>query len=549
MFTLDLDMYKPVFETISDVVVIVKVESGSQYRYAYANRVAYKVGSVNEDHIGRLIEDVYPSGYARYLISQYESVVSSLKPVTFEDSNPHLNDAISEVTATPIHSDGRCHYIIAVAKDISIEESLLTQLDTKNQMFHALFMQTPDSIVLLDLSGRVQMENYQYRVEHGWAHEELIAYSLLPSIPDHLRDEATQLYRRVIDGEHIESFHTKRITKGGVLFDVSLNISPIRNRSGDVDGIIIAERNISEQVKYQRLLQDSEEKFRLITENMTDLVAVLDKDGIVKYASPSYERVLGVSPDWYTGQLGTVVVHEQDRKRVAEAFTRATKSQKTERVEYLKHNISRDDYIYVESLFVPVSDMNGDVQKMISVSRDVTERQVAKRRMEYLAYHDSLTDLPNRRMFRQQLQQAVLSADRDGTKLAVLFLDCDKFKTINDTFGHDAGDHVLKFFAYTVQESVDGLGTVARLGGDEFAVLLEDVSSQEEVLKVADRIVDAVRTPWEWHGHTIRLTTSIGVSFYPLQRDTKTLLVSADGAMYQAKQNGGNKYYVASALD
>ncbi|WAH38323.1 GGDEF domain-containing protein [Alicyclobacillus dauci] len=135
--------------------------------------------------------------------------------------------------------------------------------------------------------------------------------------------------------------------------------------------------------------------------------------------------------------------------------------------------------------------------------------------MEYLAYHDPLTDLPNRRLFRKRLKEAVLNAKREGTQLAVLFLDCDKFKTINDTLGHDAGDDVLQFFAYTLQESVVGVGTVARLAGDEFAVLLEGVSSQEDALIVADRIVKAVRSPWEWHGHTTQVTTSIGIFFLP----------------------------------
>ncbi|MGA8262275.1 MAG: EAL domain-containing protein [Arenicellales bacterium] len=180
-------------------------------------------------------------------------------------------------------------------------------------------------------------------------------------------------------------------------------------------------------------------------------------------------------------------------------------------------------------------------------ARVMEERVAHARRVEYLAYHDKLTDLPNRVFFSRLLAQQILHAQRYGKHFALLFLDLDRFKTINDTLGHDAGDNLLKETAARLREAVRESDIVARLGGDEFVILLPEVEGSDHVFPVGDKILAAVRKPFAIAGQEFRITVSIGVSLFPVDgRDEQTLMKNADIAMYHAKEHGKNNYQLFS---
>ena len=185
---------------------------------------------------------------------------------------------------------------------------------------------------------------------------------------------------------------------------------------------------------------------------------------------------------------------------------------------------------------------------VVIVVRDVTERTYAEEQIKHLAYHDALTGLPNRLLFKDRLTVALSHAQREHTRLAVLFLDLDRFKVINDSLGHNIGDQLLQAVAARVQSCVRDSDTVARLGGDEFTIMIPNLIRSEDAAPVAQKILEAVRYPFHLEGREFYITTSIGISLYPEDgMDAETLIKNADTAMYQAKEQGRDNYQLFNA--
>ena len=196
----------------------------------------------------------------------------------------------------------------------------------------------------------------------------------------------------------------------------------------------------------------------------------------------------------------------------------------------------------------PVFDASGAFAGYRGVGREITEQKTAEARLDRMAYFDSLTGLPNRAQVHDRLREAMARADRAQTLLGVMFLDLDRFKEINDSLGHAAGDEVLKEAARRLRACLRSTDTVGRLGGDEFAALLEDIRHVDEVSAVARKIIEAFAEPAEAAGRELRLSTSIGVTIYPLDDlDPESLLKNADIAMYQAKREGRNNFQLYAA--
>ena len=205
----------------------------------------------------------------------------------------------------------------------------------------------------------------------------------------------------------------------------------------------------------------------------------------------------------------------------------------------------RDGFSFPQEMSLTAIEGGG----LVCVVRDVTERTYAEEQIKHLAYHDALTGLPNRLLFKDRLTVALSHAQRDRSRLAVLFLDLDRFKVINDSLGHNVGDQLLQAVAARVHACVRESDTVARLGGDEFTLLLPTLTRAEDAAVVAQKILEAIRYPFHIEGREFFTTTSIGISLYPEDgTDAATLIKNADTAMYQAKEEGRDNYQLFNAL-
>lgn len=182
-----------------------------------------------------------------------------------------------------------------------------------------------------------------------------------------------------------------------------------------------------------------------------------------------------------------------------------------------------------------------------TVARDITEKKKLEERLKYLALHDELTELPNRRLFKNRLKESILQAELDQKYIALLYLDCDNFKHINDTFGHEMGDKVLKEFSKRISSCIRDSDTLARFGGDEFMVLIPNIDSKQVAFQIVNNILRAVKEPLTLEGEELILSSSIGVAFYPFDgKNHDVLIKKADSAMYLAKNGGKNQFKVIS---
>jgi diguanylate cyclase (GGDEF)-like protein len=199
--------------------------------------------------------------------------------------------------------------------------------------------------------------------------------------------------------------------------------------------------------------------------------------------------------------------------------------------------------LMMESTLTPIFNADGVCTHVFCVTRDITHHKKIQDRLQYLAYHDMLTELPNRRLFEERCQAALDLVRDSGENLALLYIDCDLFKSINDRMGHDVGDEFLRRFANRLTHCVRESDTVARLAGDEFVILLPRIVGEEEAISIAERILVSLQKEWKIQEHRFHTTVSIGIALAPRDGESiEKLLRRADLALYQAKKKGRNTY-------
>ncbi|MGZ5065174.1 MAG: EAL domain-containing protein [Usitatibacter sp.] len=319
------------------------------------------------------------------------------------------------------------------------------------------------------------------------------------------------------------------------------------DQRGDVAGVISVVTDVTRYKQTEGALEASEARFRVLTESTIDLITVCDADGTMQYQSGALRQLLGFDPADTVGKNVFDLVHRDDVDHVKAAFRRILETrQLTEPVEFrLQH---RDGgWRTFESLGTNCLG-NAHIRGIVWNSRDVTDRKVIQQRIQHLAYHDNLTGLPNRGLLQDRLARSIARAERSGRKVAVLFIDLDNFKNINDTLGHDVGDELLRQVSRRLTECVRLEDTIARQGGDEFIVLLDALDDGRNASIVAQKILNALRLPLTLGGTEQHVSGSVGIALYPEDgRDAQTLMKNADTAMFHGKGLGKNTYQYFTA--
>ncbi len=302
-------------------------------------------------------------------------------------------------------------------------------------------------------------------------------------------------------------------------------------------------------------LEQSERLHRFLVEQSPDIIYTLDEQGCFVFINGRIESLLGFDSAELVGQHYTVLVHEEDRERAGFAFAeRRTGERAAENIE-IRLRCKTDGFRHFDNrLVVAMLSATGiydeknpaTAQRFMGtygVARDITERKRAEEKISFQAFHDLLTQLPNRVLFRDRLELALVHARRRNGMVGVMFIDLDRFKLVNDTYGHAEGDQLLIGFAQRLKDCLRAGDTLSRLGGDEFTVLLPEISHLQDAAGVAEKIIDELRQPFKLGGKDFLATVSLGISTFPHDGDTVEKLVShADLAMYQVKTRGKNGY-------
>lgn len=289
-------------------------------------------------------------------------------------------------------------------------------------------------------------------------------------------------------------------------------------------------------------LRESEKRYRLMAENTTDMISRHTPDGTFIYVSTVCKTLLGYDVEELIGHSILEFIHPDNYNEVRQSQLEIFDSSSTSSVIYRMRN--RDhNFVWLETTSKVLTDPISGEEEIVCVSRDFTARKKLEEELHYLALHDGLTSLPNRILINDRFQQAIFHANREDHLTAILVLDLDRFKRINDTLGHDAGDKVLKLIASRVQECVRQIDTVARPGGDEFVILLASINHLEDAMMVASKILASINEPFILERQETFITGSIGISIYPKDGQDATMLIkNADTALYCAKEQGGNNY-------
>jgi diguanylate cyclase (GGDEF)-like protein/PAS domain S-box-containing protein len=305
--------------------------------------------------------------------------------------------------------------------------------------------------------------------------------------------------------------------------------------------------------RMRRRMAERDQLFQLITENAADMIAVVDGAGQRVYNSPAYQHVLGYSAEELKATSSIEQIHPDDRQRVLEAAHKARSTGQGQRLEYrIRHKDG--SWRILESTASAVRNAQGKTEKLVIVNRDISERKRVEEMLAHSAFHDGLTNLPNRALFLDRLQRAlVLSKRHPNYKFAVLFIDVDEFKVFNDSLGHKVGDEVLIQIGLRLTASLREVDTIARphvgqaqkddtlarLGGDEYTILLEDIRNPSDAIRVAERLQSKLAVPFTVQGYEIVVNASVGIALNSAAcAHAEDLLRDANIAMFRAKRAG-----------
>jgi len=313
----------------------------------------------------------------------------------------------------------------------------------------------------------------------------------------------------------------------------------------DSDEVIMVEAFID--VSGQKQAQAEREKLSHAIEQTADSVVITNPNGVIEYVNPAFEQTTGFGRAESLGQTPRIVKSGRHDQAFYQRLWRTIRSGEIFR-DVLVNRRKTGELYYEEKTITPLKDRDGRITHFISTGKDISERMEIHERLQYLAHHDTLTNLPNRFLFMEHVQQAIARSRRGNTYMAVLFLDLDRFKIINDTMGHSVGDEAIRLAGERIRRALRRGDMVARLGGDEFAILLQDLAGPDDVPRVVQSIQSALAQPFTLHERDFFLSSSIGISLYPHDgSEPQTLLRNADSAMYRAKESGRNAYHFYSA--
>ncbi len=314
---------------------------------------------------------------------------------------------------------------------------------------------------------------------------------------------------------------------------------PLRDEKDNIVGGIEFTLEITERKRAEDALRESEEKYRSLVEFTEDPVYLVNRQKQYLFMNAAYLARLGLPRDHVIGKTYGEFHSCEETQVFSEYIEQVFKSARF--VQY-EHESRRDDKYFLRTLS-PVKEPDGSIEALTVISKDITERKRAEEELTYMATHDSLTGLPNRMLFSDRLAQALAQAHRRKKKFAVMLLDLDHFKDVNDSLGHSVGDQLLRAVGNRLRGLLRKGDTIARVGGDEFLLLVSEIARLKDVKTVAQKILDAFQKSVVFDSHTLQISASIGVAIYPDDGDNDdTLLHHADIAMYRAKEKGRGNY-------
>jgi diguanylate cyclase (GGDEF)-like protein/PAS domain S-box-containing protein len=440
-----------------------------------------------------------------------------------------------EISTTGVEIDGQ-HYFFASSRDITERKKIELELRDSERKLRMLMDNAADAVFVADpRTERWVYINERFKRMLGYFEEELLAVNIFDLVTPDFRDIYREQFRGIVDSGGVSTREMQLNRKDGIR--VPLEMNAVTLPDGTVYGSC---RDISERKKNQEA-----QRIAAVTFDTQEAIMITDADAIILRVNQAFQDITGFSKNEVIGSNPRILRSGRHDKAFYQAMWVALRDTGKWSGEIWDRR--KDNSVYPKLMTITaVYDDRQQITNYVGVFRDISLRKKSEQEIHQLAFYDPLTGLPNRRLLIDRLQQALAVSARNGRYGALLFLDLDHFKTINDTQGHAMGDQLLVEVARRLQTCVREGDSVARLGGDEFVLLLEDLSAEaDEAASQTEAVAEKIRMeldkPYLLDGFECLSTVSIGISlFFNHRESSEDLLMHADVAMYQAKMAGRN---------
>lgn len=486
---------------------------------------------MNQEHFFDLIHPEDRERVKRHFFSSVEQKKESTSEYRIVRQSGEVRYVLENLTIV-LDETNEVSLTIGTLQDVTETKNLEHRLTVEEQHYKSIFENNPDAVFSFDLNGQFMSCNASLEQMFGYARNEIMHGSFHHFVEEKSLERTILHFEDTVNTLTPQNYDTTGITKSGQIIEVNVtNIPIIVNQ--ELIGIYGIAKDITQKKMVERSLIESELKYRSILEQSIVGIFVAQKERFV-YANDQLNKML--SYDTLVGLEVEKVVHPVDREAVVSQVMQLTEG------EYLPNfshrAIKRDGtVIHCEVHYNRVSHMGE--KAIVGIVMDITDRNKAEELNHFLAYHDYLTELPNRRMFEEQLGKQLKVSEYFKQKLAILLIDLDRFKYINDTLGHPVGDALLKKIAHRLKSKQREGQVTYRIGGDEFAFIIANVQRLSDVTDMADHIIHMIKEQFVVEEFELNVTASIGISQSPEDGCTvESLMKNADAALYFAKSRG-----------
>ncbi len=403
--------------------------------------------------------------------------------------------------------------------------------------------QSPASVMITNTRGVIEYVNPKFCEVSGYDRDEAIGQGAGMLRSGKMSEDVYRdLWQTLEQGKEWHGQLLNR-RKDGSLFWEQASISAVRCENGQCQSYIAVKEDITQQKEMEEQLK----MIKAVFNTSTEAIMVADRDGLIKTINPAFSRITGYSLEDVQGRNPSILSSGRHEAGFYQNMWQEIMQQGSWSGEIW--NRRKNGTIYPEWLSLSVVyDSDGEPGEYVAVFSDITKRKNDEAQIVRQAYYDELTELPNRTLLSDRLNLAIATANRDEQVIALLFVDLDRFKYVNDSMGHEYGDDLLRQVAHRLNNCVRETDTVARFGGDEFVILLHNIKSEADASYVAHKLIDTLSTPFTLAEREIIIGASIGIAMHPGDADTaETLIRNADLAMYKAKQSGRNQAHFFTA--
>ena len=512
----------------------------------YVNNLCSEITGLSAEHCYAQgwMDALHPEDRTR-VANEWLEAFSSGKPYRTEHRFLRADGLITWVLGYAVperNKGGEIDGYVGSVIDITQRKEAEQALSESEERFRKVFASSPVMVWITRKRDDCFVDvNATFLQTTGWWREEVLGRTAGELGIWAQPEQQERMLQRLAARKEVRDADWRIRTRSGELRDILGCIEEVI--LGGEECLVTAAHDVTDRRRADAEMR----KLSRALEQTADAVMITDRDGVIEYVNPAFEAISGYQSNEVRGRLPNLLNSHKQSEQFFRDMWENILTGKTYSDVFI--NRRKDgSYYYEEKTITPLKNGSGAITHFVSTGRDITQRMETQERLQFLAHHDVLTELPNRTLFLDRLKQSLAYARWHRRLVAVLFLDIDRFKNINDTLGHEAGDRLLQELSQRLRTCLRERDTVARFGGDEFVLLLDDIATSADVAMLAQKALDTLRPPFFVSDTGLHVTASIGISLFPDDGgESGKLLRNADTAMYRAKELGRNNYQFYSS--